>query len=916
MGSFFTSGPTPPVDIPKISIPPPDKKTVGDFWAGFWKPIMDWLGSNVFVSWVVAVVNAVQASVIGNLLALTTWIATKLAQGIMDGRAIAGSPIEQLARLAIKDAFGVDVTINTAAGRGAGGANTGAASSIGDAAMRGLFGFTGAAGGGTITPSQGPAAAYMSKMIQMSLEGWVDKFMAEILSLGQLESMGGLDEKLINAMGLRTISSRIMGPLADATVATPFEWHINKTFRPRLLSASQAAKLYRATIWTRAQFEEEMARQGFSNERMEAFLQENARYFSDTELDLLVSSGRWQFGQAVQHLVEQGHTEEQGRAIMELQEQRRLDPYRRKYADVGADAFVAGKIDLGEWQRILELSKLPERERNMLRLLTGLRKELVRKQISMSDVEQAVKRQILNINDYRKYLRDEGYSDNDARVLELLLLFDIRTANDAAAARQRLAEEREAARLARLAEQEARRARVEAELAVKEISLSQMEQLVRRGLRTIEDYRALLRANKYAGGDVEDLAELLASKIEDAAAAIQERERLRREAAVRNVSLADFEAAVKRDLASLDDYRRFLDGQEFAPESAELMVRLLADEIDDAIEAARLREESEALLAIREVSLADVEKGVRRGFLSMEQYIEFLAKEGFEESRISLLVQLVQSDIDADGEARDRRAAAEAKAAQKQISLSDLERAVRAGIRKLSDYRAELSRLGFGAADQDALERLLQLQIDGDKAAAKKREEAAAKLAIRRVSLADVERAVKLGVTGMESYRRLLEASGFPAEDRQLLAGTLLAEVAATAHAKQERERARALLARRGLSLAQFERAVRGGLQTVESYEGFLVGQGYAGGDARTLASLLRMQIEQDRQAQALRAAKEAEVRTRNLTLATWESAVKAGVRRMDEYRGFLVDQNFVPEDVATLIALLVGEIEAELAEA
>jgi len=912
MGDFFSAGPTPPTQIPKVVIPPPKSTDSPAFWESLLKPLIDWLNSPNFLTWLWGWYEYLSTRAMSLLLGMTTYIGMRLALSMMAAKELNAGPINELATVAVKDAFGVDVQIRTGSSSSAGGRNTGAASSIGDAAMRGLFGFTGASGAAGLTPSKAAAEAYLSKMIQMSLEGWVDKFLAEMTSLGQMESMGGLDEKIINAMGLRAISSRIMGPLADATVATPFEWQINKTYRPRLLTPTQAVRLYRSTQWTRAQLEEELARQGFSNDRMEAFLQENVRYYSDTELDMLVASGQWQLGQAVQHLVEQGFTAEQGRTIMQLQEQRRLDAYRRRFADVGADAFVAGKIDGDEWRQILVLSKLPDREQEQLRLLTGLRKELVRKQLTMSEMEDAVKRHVLNINDYRKYLRDEGYSDEDARTLELLLLFDIRTANEAEAARKKLADDRAEAARIRAAEAEEKRKRVEAELAVKEISLTQMEQLVRRGLRSLEEYRALLRANKYAAADVDDLTELLASKIEDATAAAAERDRLKREAAVRNISLADFETAVKENLANLDDYRAFLAGQEFDPGSIDLLVNLLADEIADAAEADRLRAEAEALLNVREVSLADVETGVRRGFLSMGQYEEFLRKEGFEDSRISLLVQLLQSDIDADTEARERSAAAEARAAVREISLPQFQRAVRAGVRSLAEYRAELATLGFGAADQEALLRLMELELAGDAAAVKKREEAAAKLATRRVSLADVERAVKLGVTSIESYRRLLEAEGFPAEDRQLLATTLLAELAATAQAKQERERAKALLQQRGLSLVQFERAVKAGLQSLQGYEAFLVGQGFDAADARTLAELLAEQLEQDRQAELVRAAAEAELRRRDLTLATWEAAVKAGIRGMSEYRAFLVDEGFSSEDVATLIELLVREIQAE----
>jgi hypothetical protein len=103
----------------------------------------------------------------------------------------------------------------------------------------------------------------------------------------------------------------------------------------------------------------------------------------------------------------------------------------------------------------------------------------------------------------------------------------------------------------------------------------------------------------------------------------------------------------------------------------------------------------------------------------------------------------------------------------------------------MSDYQLELSVLGYDATDQASLVELLQLQIDHAKDVATKHAAAAAKMAARHLSLADLEAAVKLGVTSIDDYKAQLAIDGWSAADIELLATSLLDEISA-ARAKKK----------------------------------------------------------------------------------------------------------------------------------
>jgi hypothetical protein len=169
----------------------------------------------------------------------------------------------------------------------------------------------------------------------------------------------------------------------------------------------------------------------------------------------------------------------------------------------------------------------------------------------------------------------------------------------------------------------------------------------------------------------------------------------------------------------------------------------------------------------------------------------------------------------------------------------------------------------------------------------------------------DRERAVKLGVLDMAAYKRVLTREGFVAEDQTTLVTLLTTEIAAIRDAERKRADAEKAAAKRGITLADMERAVRLGLRTLVEYQGVLASLGYAPQDIATLVSLLQLQIAQDQAAQQKRLEAETALAPRGLSLAQFERAGLEGVQSVATYRAWLREQGFAEEDVATLTALL-----------
>jgi hypothetical protein len=900
-----------PVEKPKVPMPAAEVKDLSaQHLAEVWGTLKD----RSFFTWIVDVFLALVNALILHIFMTLGGLAARLATIVMQIKDQGDAAYNALAEVAIKDLLDVDVRIGSTNAASAAGAHAQAVKNIGEGILRGMFGNYTGGSPESLKPSAAAAERFTAMMTRLSFEGWMAGWLVELIGGGQLEKFGELDDKLAQTLGLGRLSRRVLAPPLSILVETPFTWLLNRTFRPSLLGMSEAVRQYLRGRYTRERLFYEGSLNGYKDEDIEALIATHQHYLSVEDLGYLLAGMKWTDEQAVQHLRDSGCSEEIAKLELELEVNRRLDTFRHQMATELMASYEHKDIDRDQFERGLVAAGILTRERDMYIQLGALRRELQVKHLTLGEMEAAVKRGILSIQDYRAECLRQGYSLNDARTLELLLMAEVTDKAAAEKAKAELAAARAQEKAAKAQEQAARRAEIEAEQKVRGVSLAQFEAMVRAGLRSIDQYREFLAALKYAPADVSALAELLEGQIDQARADAERREQLAAEAKKRKISLADLERAVKLGLMSVDEYRSQLAAAGFGDEDRQLLAAMLQRELDLARENEARKAEAAARLAEKHISLEDLERAVRLGKRTVDQYRARLVTEGFGAEDADLMAELLREQVKADDEARERRAAVEAALKKRQISLAELERAVRAGLKTVADYRAVLLREGYSEEDAELLARLLQLQLDADKQAAETRKAAEARLAERHISLSDVERAVKLGVLDLAAYKRVLTREGFSAEDQETLVALLTAELAQIRAAEKKRAEAEKAAAKRQISLADLERAVRAGVRSVVEYQGALQALGYSAQDQQTLVALLQLQLRQDQAARAKRQEVETAVAARGLSLSQFERAVLEGIRSLAEYQAWLREQGYGEEDAATLVALLQLELAARAA--
>jgi uncharacterized membrane protein (GlpM family) len=855
--------------------------------------------------------TAVIADGFGKLLALAfklfTPIGVGLAKGIAESEDIVAPELARIAAAAVSDVFGRDVPASAFASAHDRAGRTSVAEALGAGLLETIKGDAGA-----LQPGEQGARRFMGMVVNMALEGWYQGWFFEFLSsivpyfdVGKIESFGELDDTLAQALGLGRLSNRVIGPLIDATVVRPFQWQTNKTYRPELLSPSLAVRQHLRGVMTREQLNEELARQGWSDDRIEALINDASRALPMDDAMELVRGGGWTPDDVVNNLKNQGFSTDTAWNMYNAERRKRIDSIQQRLAGPALSAYADGRMSEGDLHNLfLAITTDPHEREAWFNVANHLR-EFSKPSLSKVDVEEAVKRHILPKSYYREWLRQHGFADTEALALELLLDAEIRDVEDANRKRKAAEAERLREKTERDAETAKRKAALEARKLRGPTTLAQVEHAYVRGIVDQARVQDFLETEGYTPGDQAFLLMDLQQQ-RDAYTADQERRRaIEAREAARTVSPGVLRQATIRGFLSPDEYRAALEREQFDPEEVRLLVTLARAEIADRDAAERARLDAEERLRNRGVSLPQFEIAVRRGVRTLAEYRAFLAQHGFTPVATDTLTATLAAELEELAATARRREALERERRTTELSESQVRALVLRGVKTVDEYRAALGTLRYTPEDAAALAELLELEKADYDAALERRRQIEAETATTPLSLAQVERAVKVGIVTVADYRSYLEARRYSAADVETLVALLVDTLQEARAATAQRDQIGAELATRGLSLAQFEQAVLAGLRTIDDYAAFLFAHNYGRAAVELLAALLENKLAVRQDAARVRGQVAGELAGTPTTLDQFEQAVKTGVRSLDEYAAFLAEQGYDASAIALLVELL-----------
>jgi len=859
-------------------------------------------------NWLVAALIEVLTWLFSKILALGVVIGGVIADSLARGEDKAQKSFGKLASIALQDMFGVEIDPDSLNDRGNRGRRTAASQALGRTVMQALTHGQNGNGATELTPSAAGAENYMSVVTQMALEGWLEGWIVELCSGGILKNFGELDDIMAKVMGLERATRRVMGPLLNARVITPFTWQVNKIYHPNLLTPAEAVRQIASGRWPRAQGFEELARQGWSLDRIEALLASQEKRLSLESLDYLLRVGIIDQAEAVQTLRDEGYDPQTASKEFIVRQQRRLDAIRDDMVAPAIAAYVDRRIGDADLDGFFTDALDNEAERAALLDVARARRALNTRRLSPGEARAAVKAEILAVSDYRRALRDDGYDEDAILTLELLLRHELAEAAAIADLRAAAAAERAAELATREAQRAARQRELEAERALtRRGAESDLERAAVRGLIPLARVDELYDA-KY---DAETAAIYL-TLLEDERQRYLDEQARRAEAlqraARRSIDVGDLEQAVLNNILSLDQFRSGLAARGFDAGDVEILTRTLEARKADVDAARATRARAGDVARRRAIDLGRFEQLVRRGHRTVADYDALLVSLEFDEAARAGMRELLALQVADDTAAREARAAAERTLTPRGLSLEQFRRAVLLGLQTSARYETFLLDHRFTADVVALLMAELAEAVADAEAARQERQAADPRLDGRVLPLSVVARAARLGRVSPQTYQARLEREGFNEADVALQLDLVLAEIADVQAVRRDRDAPTPAAAPKGIALAELARAVRRGLESLEAFQARAIALGFTEDAVRTQMRILGDELLEAQAAKARKAQIAAGLDPGPLTLAALEDQVRAGAASILDFVASLVGLGVAPEDAELLGALLLDE--------
>jgi hypothetical protein len=723
---------------------------------------------------------------------------------------------------------------------------------------------------GEIQPGAERARAFLSVLGQLVVNGWFEGTAFEMITtlfpdMDGYESVAELPHELIDALGLGRLARVALRPLAQIGVATPLQWELHKTHRPTLLTEAQVIREWLRGKWDWPEVEEELARLGYSDVRINALLNEQRKFLGISDVRMLEDHGAPADGDSLKYLGAAGYDQVDAELFLRVEGVKQIDALNTTLIDHIATAFANRIISRAERDDAFNALGIKATRLVLATELADTRLALNKKFLSAAQVADCVKVGILGFTDYRDALTREGYDDAAGAALELLLRHTIDSKRTIAQLKEQQDAERAAAAATRAAAAKQREADAAARaLLAKRGSIADNKAAAVRGLIPMSRYAEILAAH-YDADTVTAMVGLAEQARQDYLDAQQRRDDAAKRAADRGLNVGQLEAAVMSSVLTLDQFRAGAQRAGVAADDVDILVATLHAKLTDRAAAETKRAEAAQKAATKHASLATIEALVRAGHRTLADYDAFLIALGYDDAGRAAIEELLQTKIDADATAAATRAAVLAADKPRGLTLDQFRRGVILGVKSIADYTSFLVQQKFTT---DAISVLVADARDAVAQAAavqQRRDAVKPRAGSPRLPLAAYTKAARLGLITLDAYRAHLAAIGYSDEDAELDIDELLVEIADTqtkraaggadastvtadvsatlAQAQILRAALDAGLKSKQLSSAELEAAVHDGKLSIEDYISEAEAVGLGAADAELLGARLASQI-------------------------------------------------------------------------
>lgn len=693
----------------------------------------------------------------------------------------AGAGYGQVVAATISNVFGVQVDPSVFATRAGTAGRAQAAQTIGNALIQALFSGVDMTSGNPIQPSDAAVKRFAGTVTQIELSGWLESWVADGVTYHLLEKYGDLKDGIIHAMGISRMSRQAFAPLVKTFLHDPYQYLINNKFRPKPIAEGTALSAFLRGSLDRDQLTGILGPQGYNESDIDYLIDQHRRYLPDADLDYLLARGLWTADQVNTYLQKQGWDPANATTIVQMMQDKRLQPYRQKAVTIATEAYVRGDMDEGSLQSLIDASGLTDEENSWLMTIAKLERQTKVTHLSRGDIEAMILDGLMTFSDLEAWAIRVNMPLDQEKFLELQLLVKQGQKTAASQAKAAAAKAKAEAAQAKLDAAAAKVLQAKAEAADKGLTIAQAEALVKSGDWTFEQLTAFLTTKGYGPDAISGIVTVLHHEIDKAAATASSAGTVKATAAAKGLNLAEVEKGVIQGILTPDELSAFLTKQGFSAADAAVVLAEVQQTIDDNQMKAAVKAAAAAAKGKHSISLQNLARAVKLGITPIATYQTALTDAGFDLPSVQLLVSSLAAEIAATKTAKGSAPSTTPTATTKALTLSQIEQEVIAGVRSIADYTNALKAAGYGDTDQLQLTQLLQDRIDHSQHAAALHFDAVGEATAKGISLSAAEQGVIAGLHTMDDYDALLTQLGYDQVDRDTLEALLMARVATKA---------------------------------------------------------------------------------------------------------------------------------------
>lgn len=372
------------------------------------------------------------------LIQLMAPIATQVLKVIGEARTDAAGPINEVIVGSLSELLGVELSADNIPTGGDLAGNTARAQAIGAKLHEVLLAEF--APDGVVTPesAEKAARAFTGFNINFGVTTAFIAIVAEMFSLGQLKEFRELGVTVAENLGLGRLHRSTMKPLIDNTVAKPYDRLLRARYRPDALSEGQFVKaLARGTIQV-DEVKAQLAQKGLPDSYIDEVIAQLTAHLNETDLERLVRFGEMTQDAALQQLQAEGFPAAVAQQKIRSQELAKaetiIDSLIGKYRSLVEHRFM----DTETFNTLVSALPISETQKTWEIRLAGAGLDFPHKRITLAQLFTMEEDGILDLTYFDTWAKGEGFSDEDALNLQLLLFkkeADLAAAAKAKAAR-------------------------------------------------------------------------------------------------------------------------------------------------------------------------------------------------------------------------------------------------------------------------------------------------------------------------------------------------------------------------------------------------------------------------------------------------------------------------------------------------